>query len=275
MVVPQGSTGRRVGCRALMGLMEEPRYDPASYGESHAGVYDRIYAHVFQTDLACRHLVALAERTHAPILDLGIGTGRIALPLRKAGIDVHGIDASDAMINRLRAQPGGADVPVWRADMADFDLPDRYGVIVCAVSTLFMLPDRATQIGCLRSAARHLRPGGVLIVEAFVPDPVRYDHHGERVEVRHLDDDSLHLVLSQHRPRQQTVTVTHVLAGAGGVRSYPVVLSYAWPTELDLMAGLVGLELVERTGGWDDRPYDDTTTDHVSTYRHRTVLTSD
>lgn len=249
--------------------MQPGDYEPSRYGESHADVYDRIYANAFQTDLACRHLVELAERHGGPVLDMGIGTGRLAVPLRQGGVDVHGIDASTAMIERLRGRPDTAGIPVWLADMSDFELDDRYGVIVCAVSTLFMLPDRDTQISCLRCAARHLRPDGVLVVEAFVPDLRRYDAEGQRVELRHLDDHDLHVVLSRHKLTDQTITITHVLATADGVRSYPVTLSYAWPSELDLMAAMAELELVERTGGWDARAYDDTTTDHVSTYRRQ------
>ena len=154
--------------------MQPGGYDPSRYGDSHADVYDRIYANAFRTDLACRRLAELAEHRGGPVLDLGIGTGRLAVPLRQAGIDVHGIDASAAMIARLRATPDTADILVWHADMANFVLEDRYGVIVCAVSTLFMLPDRDTQIRCLQCAARHLRPEGVLVVEAFVPDPRRF-----------------------------------------------------------------------------------------------------
>lgn len=171
------------------------------------------------------------------------------------------------MIAQLRDRADTADIPVWQADLADFDLPERYAVIVCAVSTLFMLPDRAAQIGCMRSAARHLQPGGVVVIEAFVPDPRRYDTTGERVELRHLDDTDLHVVVSQHDQAAQTLTITHVLAGPDGIKRYPVLLRYAWPSELDLMANLAGLELAERLGSWNGRPFDSSTTDHVSLYR--------
>lgn len=244
-------------------------YDPASYGDTHADAYDLIYANAFPTDLAAARLTELAATRHGPVLDLGIGTGRLAVPLRQAGTEVHGIDASPAMIARLRAQPEAVNIPVWQTDIADFSLPHRYAVIVCAVSTLFMLPDRDTQISCLRCAGRHLQPNGLLVVEAFVPHPLRFDPAGRRLELRHLDDTGLHLVISHHEPAEQTVTITHVFGGPDGLTHYPVTLRYAWPTELDLMATMAGLDVVERIGGWDGRPYTSATTDHITTYRRQ------
>jgi SAM-dependent methyltransferase len=243
-------------------------YDPAGYGETHAGVYDRIYP-AFATDAAVARIVAMAAATPGPVLDLGVGTGRLAIPLRAAGVDAHGIDASPAMLAELRARPGGAAVPVREADIADFDLPDRFAVVVCAVSTLFMLPDRGRQAACLRAARRHLRPGGLVVVEAFVPDPGRFDDDGRRVELRRFDDDGFHLVVSHHRPDRQTITVVHVVADGPGVLRRQVVLHYATVAELDAMAGEAGLVLVGRHGGWDGRPPGPDTTDLVSTYQAR------
>jgi SAM-dependent methyltransferase len=253
-----------------MGDPHQPRdvYDPARYGEDHAGVYDRIYPS-FPTADAVRRIADLAFDRTGPVLDLGIGTGRLALPLTAAGVDVHGIEASPAMITRLRARPGGTAVRVWPADMAEWTIPERYSVIVCAVSTLFMLPERRLQASCLRAARRHLQPDGVVVIEAFVPDPARYDGEGRRIEIRHLDDTSLHLVVSSHRADAQFIEITHVLADADGLRRHPVTLHYATLRQLDDMAAAAGLELVDRAGGWDRRPYGPDTTDHVSVYRAR------
>jgi SAM-dependent methyltransferase len=248
-------------------------YDPAAYGDTHAEVYDRIYANAFATDLAARRLADLAAARGGPVLDLGIGTGRLARPLRRAGIEVHGIDASPTMIAQLRADPDTADIPVWEADMADFDLPNRYAVIVGAVSTLFMLPSRLHQAECLAHAARHLRPDGVVVIEAFVPDPSRYDAQGNRLELRQLSGGALHLVVSHHQPGEQAVTVTHVLAGPRGIDRYPVTLRYLWPSELDHMACSSGLELLQRDRSWDGRPFDEHTTDHVSIYQPPSLRT--
>ena len=261
----------RVDVSKIDGPVQASVYDPARYGDTHAEVYDEIYAGAFPTDQAVRRLVELAATRPGPLLDLGIGTGRLALPLYHAGVEIHGIDSSTAMIARLRGVAAAEEIPVWQADIADFEVAHRYAVIILAVSTLFMLPDRAAQMKCLRCAARHLLPDGLLVIEAFVPNPRRYDTDGHRIELRHLDDTGLHLVLSQHQPTQQAIEVIHVLAGPNGMHRYQVQLNYAWPLELDLMATLAGLELLERAGGWDHQPYDQATVDHVTIY-HKPVI---
>lgn len=241
-------------------------YDPAAYGNTHADVYDRIYPS-FPTAAAVARIIELAAEIPGPVLDLGIGTGRLARPLRAAGVDVHGIDASPAMIAELRSRPGGADIPVHQADIADFDTDHRYSVIVCAVSTLFMLPDSDHQTACLTNARRHLADGGLIVIEAFVPDPHRYDQHGERVELRHFDDTSFHLVVSTHRRDTQSITITHVLGHGNRNERHQVELHYATPQQLDDMADTAGLDLVQRAGSWDLHPYGPGTTDHISIYR--------
>ncbi len=239
-------------------------YDPAAYGETHAGVYDQIYADAFRTHDAVEFLTAAADG--GPVLDLGVGTGRLAIPLTAAGVGVHGLDASPAMLAELRSRTGSDNITVIEADMAAFALPDRYQVIVSAVSTLFMLPDQQHQIRCLRCAREHLRPGGLLVVEAFVPDPTRFDHN-RRTHVRHLDDSRAHVVISRHEPTMQRIHNEHVLADREGVHRYRVVLRYGSPAELDAMAQVAGLTLQDRFGGWKHEPYDESTTDHVSCYR--------
>jgi SAM-dependent methyltransferase len=240
-------------------------YDPAAYGDSHARVYDRIYPSL-PTASAVARITDLVAHVPGPVLDLGIGTGRLARPLRAAGIDVHGVDASPAMIAELRSRPDGDAIPGHQADIADFDTGHRYSVIVCAVSTLFMLPDRHRQTACLANARRHLADRGRIVVEAFVPDPGRYDRNGERAELRHFDDTSFHLVVSTHRSNDQSITITHVLGDGDRTERHRVELHYATPQQLDDMAETAGLALVQRSGSWDLRPYGPDTTDHVSIY---------
>jgi len=132
----------------------------STYGDAHADVYDRIYGARFDPEVAVATLAETAG-TGGRLLELGIGTGRLAIPLLHRGVQVEGIKASAAMIDRLRAQPGGDLIQVFQADLAEFELPHRdFDVAVCAVSTLFMLPGRAAQESCLAATARHLRPGG-------------------------------------------------------------------------------------------------------------------
>lgn len=246
--------------------MDLPQSDPSFYGEQHADVYDRIYAQSFSTDLAVQDLADRAERHHGPVLDLGVGTGRLAIPLHRAGIEVHGLEGSPAMIEQMGARTGAADIPVFQADMANFDLPADYGIIVCAVSTLFMIPTRSGQISCLSSARRALSADGIVMIEGLVPNPCRYDVESRRVELRHLDDQTVHLVVSEYEPTGQTISIDHVFAGPGGVKHHQVTLHYAWPLELDLMATQAGLRLVERFGGWNGQPFTSSTNDHVSIY---------
>jgi 2-haloalkanoic acid dehalogenase type II len=237
----------------------------ARYGELTAAVYDELYAGAFDTEGA---VDALAELTGAGVLlDLGAGTGRLVVPLAQRGVRVEGIEASPSMIARLRAHPVGRAVPLHEGDFADVDAPGPYAVIVAAVSTLFMLGDQGTQARCLRNAAARLAPDGVLVVEAFVPDPRRYDADGRRTETRRLTDDRLHVVQSRHDPVAQRVHIEHVLVEGGTIRRYPVTLRYAPPAELDLMASAAGLACDGRFGGWRRQPFTAATTDHVTLYR--------
>ena len=248
----------------------------ARYGDRHAGVYDRIYGARSAPDDA---VAALAEAARSGrVLELGLGTGRLAIPLARLGVPVDGIEASPVMIAQLRAQPGAELVGVFRVDLDGFVVPHRdYAVAVCAVSTLFMLPSAAAQRRCLVSAARHLRRDGRLFVEAFRPDPTRFDADGRRAEQRPTINGSTHLVLSVHDPDAQTIRITHQLGtdelgtdqlGAdGGPQCYEVTLTYASEQQLATMATEAGLRLVERWHDWTGAPATEASTDPISVYR--------
>jgi SAM-dependent methyltransferase len=238
-----------------------------AYGEAHAEVYDRIYGPRCNTADAVRALVAAAG-PGGRILELGLGTGRLAIPLVEGGVVVDGIEASSAMVRRLRAQPGGARIGVFRCDLASFDLPaPAYDVGVSAVSTLFMLPDREAQTSCLASAARHLRAEGALFIEAFQPDPTRYDADGLRVESRPHPEGGTHVVRSHHDARRRCIEITHELTGSPGAGIYEVTLHYATPDELDTMADAAGLARRARWHDWTGTPATGSSTDPISIYR--------
>lgn len=241
--------------------------DPAKYGQAHASVYDRIYGPRFDPDAAPAVTVLAAAAAGGAVLELGLGTGRLAIPLARAGVAVDGIEASEAMIDRLRAQPGGARVGVIRADLADFDLPRRdYQVAVCAVSTLFML-EHDPQQTCLDAVARHLHGGGKLFVEAFNPNPSRFDPSGRRIENRPAPPGHAHTVTSYHDPSERRIHIVHTLTDPNGDSSdYSVTLHYATPTELDTMAAKAGFRLAGRWGDWAGRPADAGSNDPISIY---------
>jgi SAM-dependent methyltransferase len=237
--------------------------DPAAYGERIAGIYDDLHGGMLDTDDAVACLAELAAG--GPVLELGIGTGRLALPLVERGIEVHGIDASEAMVARLRSKPGGDRITVTTADFRDVPVDGTYPLIVVVFNTIFALMTQEDQVRCFEAVARHLSESGVFVVEAFVPDPSRYVDH-QSTQTTRLEDDRVMLRASRHDPVGQRVESQHVILGEEGIRLYPVRLRYAWPAELDLMARLAGLGLRDRWGGWDRRPFDSESTKHVSVY---------
>jgi SAM-dependent methyltransferase len=237
--------------------------DPAAYGERIAAIYDELHGGMLDTEDAVARIAELAGG--GPVLELGIGTGRLALPLVERGIEVHGIDASEAMVARLRSKPGGDRITVTMSDFRDVPVEGTYPLIVVAFNTIFALTSQEDQVRCFAAVAGHLSEGGVFVVEAFVPDPSRFVEH-QAFQTTRLEDDRVMLQASRHDPVGQRVESQHVVLGEEGTRLYPVRLRYAWPAELDLMARLAGLSLRDRWGGWDRRPFDSESTKHVSVY---------
>ncbi|MEO9224282.1 MAG: class I SAM-dependent methyltransferase [Acidimicrobiales bacterium] len=237
------------------------------YGDAHADVYERIYGARFTPDAAVDALSRAAGQG-GRLLELGLGTGRLAIPLLECGVHVDGIEASAAMIARLRAQPGGDRVGVFQVDLAGFTLPSgAYDVAVCAVSTLFMLPGRAAQQRCIAAAAQHLRPGGRLFIEAFRPDASRFDASGKRVESRPDPAGSGHLVRSHHDAQRRCIQISHELTDTNGTSTaYEVTLHYLTPDEIDVLASCAGLRLVARWHDWSTQPAVESTPDPISVY---------
>jgi SAM-dependent methyltransferase len=237
--------------------------DPARYGQMWATVYDEVHSHLAPA-AAVDLLYQLAAGGHA--LELGIGTGRVAIPLAARGVAVHGIDASEAMVQRLRAKAGGAPIPVTLGDFADVAVDGGpFALVYVVFSTIFGLPSQDAQVGCFRRVAALLAPGGVFVVEAFVPDVARFDRQ-QRVHVHRVEAARVELAVSRHDPVAQQITSQHVTLSDGAVRLLPVEIRYAWPSELDLMARLAGLRLRERYGDWQRGRFTMTSQMHVSVY---------
>jgi predicted TPR repeat methyltransferase len=237
--------------------------DPAQYGEVWADVYDEIHADTPDREDCVEFVRRLAG--NGPVLELAVGTGRIALPLAASGVDVHGIDASEAMVAKLRGKPGGGDIPVHMGNFADVAVDGRYPLILLVFNTLFALATQDEQIRCFANVATRLTGDGAFVIEAFVPDPARFDR-GQRVQVGRIGDDFVRLDLARHDLAAQRITSQHVLIRRGGVILYPLEIRYAWPAELDLMARIAGLRLHERWGGWRHEPFGSSSAKHISVY---------
>jgi SAM-dependent methyltransferase len=239
-------------------------YEPPTYGDRIADVYDEWYAEL-DPATAVELLAELAG--DGRVLELAIGSGRIALPLAARGVEVHGIDASERMVERLRAKPGGEAIPVTMGDFADVPVEGTFRVVFVAFNTFFALPDQEAQIRCFERVAAHLDGEGVLVLEAFVPDLARYDR-GQRVSSIRTKLDHIVLDVSQLDAASQTVFSQHVLISDEGTKLFPVQVRYAWPTELDLMARLAGLRLRARYADWARSTFTSSASSHVSVYEH-------
>ncbi|HEY7628948.1 MAG TPA: class I SAM-dependent methyltransferase [Ilumatobacteraceae bacterium] len=239
-------------------------YQPmTSFGAAAAEAYD---AGLRRTDTAAtvEFLAALAGDGRA--LELAVGTGRIALPLAGRGIPVDGIDLSPEMVAQLRAKPGGDAIAVTIGDFADVPVEGEYRLIYLVFNTLFNLLSQDDQIRCFEQVAAHLTDDGSFVVEAFVPTFLTRLRDDQYVDAEMIAVDEVRFDVGRHDPVTQTLEESHVVLTAEGVRLFPIVCRYAWPSELDLMARLAGLRLKERWGGWCGEPFEATSRDHVSVY---------
>jgi SAM-dependent methyltransferase len=242
-------------------------YGPSTYGDRIADIYDERYAELpFGGELSATVAFLKDLAAEGPALELGIGTGRVAIPLVEAGVRVHGIDASDAMVAGLRAKPGGSAIDVTMGDFRDFSLEDRFRLVYVVFNTFFGLLSQDDQVSCFQAVSRHLSEDGVFVMEAFVPDVGRFDR-GQRVSATRVELDEVELEVSKHDAIAQRTDSHHVVVREDGVRLYPVKVRYAHVAELDLMARLAGMRLRERWGDWDRSPLAPTSQKHVSVWQ--------
>jgi SAM-dependent methyltransferase len=236
-------------------------YADDTYGQRVAGRYDEWFSAV--TPGLVDRLSELAEG--GKVLELGIGTGRIALPLRERGVALQGIDASPAMISVLRSKPGGEQIPVQIGTFAEFTSKERFSLVFIVFNTIFALTSQQEQISCFQSVARVLEPDGRFLIEAFVPDLDRFDR-GQSLRTVGVSMDAVRLECAVHDRASQVVDVQILELTGQDIAFHPLRIRYAWPTELDLMAQLAGLKLNERWGGWDRQPFTSQSSLHVSIY---------
>ena len=246
-------------------------YGPSTYGDRFADVYDDWYGDVSDADATVERVASLAAAAGSDrVLELGAGSGRLAVPLAARGLATWAVDASLAMVERLRGKPGGERVHTIVGDMAALPLSPgaRFGVVLCAFNTLFNLTTMEAQRRCLADAAARLAPKGArVVIEAFVAsldDPS--DAAVGAVEPRHIGVDEVVLTVSRLDPTSHTITGQHVQITEAGIRLRPWMLRYLSPDELDVVASEAGLRLVERHAGWRGEPFTGDSHTHVSTY---------
>ncbi|MGA0878408.1 MAG: class I SAM-dependent methyltransferase [Ilumatobacteraceae bacterium] len=203
-------------------------------------------------------------------LELGVGTGRLALALATAGVQVTGVDTSAAMLEQLRSNAlrnpeASPNLEVIQGDMID-DLPDGpFSLVVIAYNTVFSLRSRLRQEQLFGAVSGRLAPGGVFVVEAAIPDPQRPP--GGTVGVRSLSADRVVLSVDLHDPDTQTVDGQFVeFTESGGIRLRPWSIRYCHPWELDEMAGAAGFTLRQRWSDMSRNPFDESSSTHVSVY---------
>jgi SAM-dependent methyltransferase len=208
-------------------------------------------------------LARIAGRREA--LEFAVGTGRIALPLRGAGVPVDGIEMSQDMVDRMREKPGGDEVTVTMGDMSRVGTGRTYGLVYLVYNTIGNLLTQDDQVRCFENVARHLTDEGVFVLECQVPTaPSRPGH--QYVDAERIGVDRVLLDVCRYDPVSQIVDENHVRIGSDGIVFSPIRLRLAHPPEFDLMARIAGLRLRDRWGGWDGEPFDTTSWRHISVY---------
>jgi SAM-dependent methyltransferase len=228
----------------------------ARYDESEAEMFDPAVVNPV-VDL----LVELAGSGRA--LELGIGTGRIALPLAQRGVPVHGIELSKAMVAKLRAKPGGEDLGVTIGDFATTTVEGTFSVAYLVFNTIMNLTTQAAQVACFRNVAAHLEPGGCFVIEVGVPELQRLPP-GETIRAFHVSETRWGF--DEVDVATQGLTSHHFEIVDGRVERLSIPFRYAWPSELDLMAQLAGMRLRDRRSGWKREPFTSDSRKHVSVW---------
>jgi SAM-dependent methyltransferase len=234
------------------------------FGERVAERYDESDAEMFDPTVVGPVIDFLVELTkNGAALELGIGTGRIALPLAQRGVRIHGVDLSEAMVAKLRAKPGAERIGVTIGDLATTKVDGRFSVVYLIFNTIMNLTTQEEQTRCFQNAAEHLQPGGCFVIEVMVPDLQRLPP-GETV--RAFTVTETRLGFDEYDVASQGLISHHysVLDGKLEVSSIP--FRYVWPAELDLMAQLAGMSLRERWSDWNREPFSNDSRKHVSVW---------
>jgi len=238
-------------------------WQPDSYGNRWADEYDKRFAGLADTEPAIRILSDLANG--GPVLELGPGTGRLAIPLSASGLDVVAVEASLKMIEKLREKPGGESVQIHHDSFERYEIGRDFSLIFTSCNTLFDLPSQDAQLSCIQSSAMHLRTGGILVVEASVPWHLLSPSSGMPVAIS-LDDETVIFQVVMHDKSSQQIFKQRISVEPEGIRLGPVRNRYIWPSELDLMCRLAGLDLQVRWSGWEQGAFNNESRGHISVY---------
>jgi SAM-dependent methyltransferase len=234
------------------------------FGERVAATYDESQAEEFEPATIARTIELLAELAGAgKALELAIGTGRIALPLARRGVPVHGIDLSRAMVARLRAKPGGDAIGVTFGDFATTRVEETFTLAYLVFNTIMNLTTQQAQVACFLNVAAHLEPGGCFLIEVSVPDLRRLPPGQDAVPFR---VGAGGYAFDRYETATQAMSSNYFDIVDGRGEYYSIPFRYVWPAELDLMAQIAGMRLRERWSGWGREPFTSESRKHISVW---------
>jgi SAM-dependent methyltransferase len=239
--------------------MPENRFD-----EWIAQRYEILWPEIFEPSFVDPSVDMLADMAGSgPALEFGIGTGRVALPLSRRGVRVHGIEISSAMVTRLQEQPGGTDIPVTIGDFATTRVDETFTLVFLLRNTITNLTTQDEQVATFRNAAAHLEPGGRFLIENYIPELQRLPPG----ETRHLFKATpTHVAFEEYDLVRQIAFSNHYWVIDGQLETFSTPHRYVWPSELDLMAQLAGMRLRDRWSDWRRAPFTSDSRDHVSVW---------
>jgi SAM-dependent methyltransferase len=237
------------------------------FDEPVAARFDERYADLAEPAVVDPMVDFLVERAgDGAALELGIGTGRIALPLARRDVRVHGIELSEAMVARLRAKPGAAEIGVTIGDFATARVEGTFTLAYLVANTIMNLTTQEEQVACFRNVAAHLEPGGCFVIEVGVPG-LRRLPPGETFQL--FDVSPRHVGFDEYDVARQGLVSHHYWIEGDKVEVFSPPFRYVWPSELDLMAQLAGMTLRERYAGWKREPFTSESEKHVSVWERR------
>ncbi len=245
-------------------MQGSPSVTNGIFDERIAPFYDATAAHMFDESVigpTVDFLAGLASNGRA--LEFAIGTGRVALPLRTRGVEVHGLELSQPMVDQMRAKPGGDTIPVTIGDMATTRVENSYSLVYLVFNSIGNLLTQDEQVDCFANAAAHLEPGGHFVIELCIP-PLRRLLTGEKFVPFDITDG--HLGVDEFDVVNQRLISHHFWIANGRARTFDSPHRYVWPAELDLMARLAGLTLSERWSNWKGEPFTSESTAHISVW---------